>query len=138
MTRLSCARPEQACRAHQQHHDEHDEDADLAELFPEIKAAQAFHDPDKDAGDQGTRHRTHAAEDDNGESNQHEGVSCVRVDVVGRNSADKAGDGKTGRADPECDRVDVRHFDAGELGAELLLGDGADGLAGIRQPHAEP
>ena len=72
---LSCARSEQAARAQQQHDDEHQEDADLAERFAEKKAGQAFHHADEQAADQRARHRAHAAEHDDGEGDQHEGVA---------------------------------------------------------------
>ena len=45
---------------------------------------------------------------------------------------------KAGGAEAEGDRVDVRDVDADELGAELLLGDGADRLAGVGAAHDEP
>ena len=60
-----------------------------------------------------------------------------RIDVIGRDQQ-AGGDRKAGGAETECHRVDVRHVDAGQLGAELLLGDGADGAADIGEAHEQP
>ena len=71
----SCPRSEQAARAHQQHRDEDEEDADLAERLAEKEAGQALHHADEQAADQRAGHRSHAAEHDDGEGDQHEGVA---------------------------------------------------------------
>ena len=45
---------------------------------------------------------------------------------------------EAGGAEAEGHGVDVRDVDAGELGAELLLGDRADRLAGVGEVHQQP
>ena len=74
----SCAGSEQARRAEQQHQDEDEEDADLAEAFAEKQAAQALDDADDQPAHQRAGDRAHAAEHDDGEGDQHEGVADAR------------------------------------------------------------
>ena len=61
----------------------------------------------------------------------------ARLDIVGRNQQ-AGGDGDAGSAEAESDGVDMRDVDAGEFGPKLLLGDGADRLAGVGQRHDQP
>ena len=64
-------------------------------------------------------------------------LPALRIDVVGRHQQ-AGGDREAGGAEAERHRIDVRDVDAGELGAELLLGDRADRLAGVGAAHDEP
>ena len=58
----------------------------------------------------------------------------MRIDVIGRHQ--QAGrDREAGGAEAERHGVDVRDVDAGQLGAELFLGDRADRLAGVGASH---
>ena len=76
------------------------------------------------------RHRAHAAEHDDGEGDEDEGVADVRIDVIGRDQQ-AGGDGEAGGAEPKGDRIDVGDVDAGELGALLLLCHHSDRFAGV-------
>ena len=97
----------------QQHQDEHHENADLAERFAEIEPGQALDHADEQSAEQRARHRAHAAEHDDREGDQHEGVAGLRIDVIGRDQ--QAGrDGKAGGAEAERHRIDVRDIDAGQ------------------------
>src|SRR5262249_56154445 len=77
-------RPQQPSPAKKQHQDEHDENADLPERLPEIEAAETLHHADEQAADERTRHRAHAAEHDDGEGDEHEGVSDMRFNSIVR------------------------------------------------------
>ena len=61
----------------------------------------------------------------------------ARIDVEGRHEQ-AGGDGQAGAAEAEGDGVDMGHVDADEAGAELLLGDGADRLAGVGAREQKP
>ena len=58
--------------------------------------------------------RAHAAQHDDGEGDQHEGVADVRIDVIGRDQ--QAGrDREAGGAEAEGDGVDMRDVDADQF-----------------------
>ena len=61
----------------------------------------------------------------------------MRVDVIGRDQEARR-QRQAGGADAEGHRIDVGDVDAGELGAESLLGDRAHGLAEIGRGEQEP
>ena len=78
----------------------------------------------------------HAAQHDDGEGDQHEGVARLRRDVEGRHQ--QAGRGaEAGDADAVGDGEDVLDVDADQARALALLGDGADRLAGVALGHEE-
>ena len=109
----------------------------MSERLSEIEAREAFHDTHQQTPDQGARDRPHAAEDDDGECDQYKGVSHLGIDVIGRDQ-EAGSDCKTGGTEAEGDGVDVSHFDARELGAELFSRHRADGFAGVAQSHEQP
>jgi len=76
--------PEQAARSHQQHDDKDQKNSDLAKRVAEEQAGQAFYDADDEAPDQSAGHGAHAAEHDDGEGDQHEGVAGARINVISR------------------------------------------------------
>lgn len=128
---------EQAGRAQQQHDDEDEENADLAERLAEKESGQAFHHADDEGADDRSRHRAHAAQHHDGEGNQHKGVTHAGIDVISRDQQARR-DRDAGRAETEGHRIDVGDVDPHQLGAELLLGDSANGTADIGKGHQQP
>ena len=106
------------------------EDADLAELLAEEQAAQRFGDADQEAADRRADEAAHAAQHDDGEGDQHEGVARLRRDVEGRHQQARRG-AEAGDADAVGDGEDVLDVDADQPRALALLGDRADRLAGV-------
>ncbi len=104
------------------------EDADLAERLAEEEPAQALDDAEQQARDQRAAERPHAAEDDDREGDEHEGVADLRGDVEGRQEQ-AGGDRDAGGAEAEAHGVGVRHVDAHQFGAELLVRHRPDRLA---------
>src|SRR5262245_50363314 len=55
----------------EQNQNEDEENSDLAETFAEKEPGQTLDDTDEQAADESTRDRPHAAEDDDGEGDEH-------------------------------------------------------------------
>src|SRR4051812_31953373 len=81
---LSCPLSEQPARADQEYQDEDDENADLPERLAEIESAEALDHAGEQAADQRARDRAHAAKHHDRKGDQHEGVTGIRIDVIGR------------------------------------------------------
>src|SRR5690606_26297552 len=129
--------PEQARRAEQQHGYEDQEDADLAEALAEEQTAERLRDADDEPAEERADEAAHAAQHDNGEGDQHEGMADMRARIIGWQQEARGG-AETGDADAEAHGVDMRGTDPDELRAPRLLGEGTDRLAEIGFLHEKP
>ncbi len=93
-------------------------------------------DADDEAADRRAREAAHAAQHDDGEGHEDEGVARGRRHVVGRHQ--QAGRGaEAGDADAVGHGEDVLDVDADQARALPFLGDGTDRLARVAPRHVE-
>src|SRR5258708_12663646 len=111
-----CPRAENPLRPEQQDGDEDDEDADLAEALSQPQPADRFDHADDKAAEQRAGEAAHAAQHDDGEGDQHEAVSDLRIDVV-RGQEETGGRPEACEADTEAHRENVLDVDADQLRA---------------------
>src|SRR5437660_3853197 len=120
-----CPRAENPLRTEQQDGDEDDEDADLAEALSQPQPADRFDHADDEAAEQRAGEAAHAAQHDDGEGDQHEAVSDLRIDVV-RGQQEARGGAEAREPDTEAHRENVLDVDADQLRALAFPGYGPD------------
>ena len=129
--------PDQALRAQQQDQDQQAEAEHALERGLQQEARHRFADADQQAAQQRAGHAAEAADDDD-----DEGEQGVFDGEEGRHRDDgdhqRARGTDAGRADAEGDGIEAAHVEADDQRGEVVVGRGADRLAGARAGEEEP